>query len=502
MKAKAINFFGCLYDANGVHPDLGKVNAVHALPSSTNITELQEFLGLVTHLSPFIPGLSTLTAPLHDLLKKDADFIWNHTYDAAFQQVKEAFISDTTLRYFDPSLPVTIQVNALQVGIGAALLQNGKPIVFASKALTETECQYANIEREMLAIVFGVERFPTHVYGRSFTIKSDHKPLESISQKNLAGMPASLQCMLLCLQGYDYTICYCPSKEMALPNTLSWFSPHPGPNIPLDIAIHHAHLSPERKEAFQQAFVSDPKMCTLADMIITGWPDDIKVVPHPLHPYWQHHKTLTMEDGLVLCGEALVVPPSERERTLQQLHQFHQGTTKAQLFDHECVFWLGLNKAIEEAVWQCVTCTQFQAQNAAAALTPMPTLSHPWQMCASDIFTLEGTDYLICSDFYSKMILIQHLPSGQSNTVKVVSLLKEMFSECRIPEVLSSDNGPQYASAQFTEFCTSWDISHETSSPHYLQSNGFAKVCVKSMKHALQHAKYNGADPQLALLAL
>ena len=135
-------------DANGVHPDPGKVDAVHALPAPTNITELQEFLGLVTYLSPFIPGLSTLTAPLWELLKKDIDFIWNCTYDAAFEWVKEAVISDTTLRYFDPSLPVTIQVDASQVGLGAVLLQNGKPIAFASKAPTETECWYANIERD------------------------------------------------------------------------------------------------------------------------------------------------------------------------------------------------------------------------------------------------------------------------------------------------------------------------------------------------------------------
>ena len=183
VKAQAVNFFGCLYDANGVHPDPGKVNAVHTLPVPTNVTELQEFLGLVMYLSPFIPGLSTLTTPLHELLKKDTDFIWNCTYDATFQWVKEAVIIDTTLRYFDPSLPMTIQVNASQVGLGAALLQNGKHMAFASKALTETEHWYANIEREreMLAVIFGVERFQMYVYGRSFTIESDHKPLESIS---------------------------------------------------------------------------------------------------------------------------------------------------------------------------------------------------------------------------------------------------------------------------------------------------------------------------------
>ena len=119
-----------------------------------------------------------------------------------------------------------------------------------------------------------------------------------------------------------------------------------------------------------------------------------------------------------------------------------------------------------------------------------------------DIFTLEGIDYVICGNFYSKIILVQCLPSGQSNTVKVILLLKEMFSEYRIPKVLCSDNGPQYVSAQFTQFCTSWGITLETSSPHYPQSNGFVEECVKSMKHALQHAKYSGTDPQLTLLAL
>ena len=383
----------------GVHPDPGKVNAVHALPAPTNITELQEFLCLVTYLSPFIPGLSTVTTPVLELLKKDADFIWNHTYDTAFEQIKEAIVSDTTLRYFDPSLPVTIQVDASQVGLGAALLQNGKPIAFASKALTKTECRYANIEREMIAAVFRAERFHTYVYGWSFMIESDHKLLESISRKNLADTPAWLQHMMLCLQGYDFIIHYCPGKEMVIPDTLSQFSPHPGPDLPLDIAIHHACIMPDCKEAFQQAFINDPEMRALANLIITGWPKDIKEVPHPLHPYWQHRETLTVEDGLVLQGEALVIPPAKRERTRHQLHQFHQGITKSQLLTRGSFFWPGINKAIEEVVCQCEACTQFQSQNAAAPLTPTPTPSCPWQMCATDIFMLEGVDHLVEGDF-------------------------------------------------------------------------------------------------------
>ena len=397
---------------------------------------------------------------------------------------------------------MTIQVHASQVGLGAALLQNGKPVAFASKALTKTECWYVNIEREMLAAVFGVERFHTYVYGRSFMIESDHKLLESISRKNLADMPAWLQCMMLCLRGYDFTIQYSPGKEMVIPDMHSPFSPQPGPDLPLDIAIHHAHITPDCKEAFQQAFVNNPEMRALADLTDTGWPEDIKEVPCPLHPYWQHRETLTIEDGLVLWGKALIIPPAKRERVLHQLHQFHQGITKSQLLACGSFFWPSINKAIEEVVCQCEACIWLQSQNAAAPLTPTPTPLHPWQICATDILKLEGIDHLIVGNFYSKMIFVQHLPPGQSNANKVILLLKEMFPEHGIPKVICSDNGPQYASAQFINFCISWGISHKTSSPHYPQSNGFAEACIKSVKHALQWAKCSGANPQLALLAL
>ena len=201
-----VKFFGYLYDESRVHPDPEKVDAVTALPTATNITELQEFLDMVIYLSPFIPSLSTLTAPLHELLQKDAELSWDAYYQTAFQYVKDAVISDTTLQYFDASCPITVQADTSHVGLGAVLLQDKMPVAFASKALIEVECHYANIECEMLAVVFSAEWFRTYACGRPFTIESDHKPLESITKKSLADTPAQLQCMLLHLQGYDYVL--------------------------------------------------------------------------------------------------------------------------------------------------------------------------------------------------------------------------------------------------------------------------------------------------------
>ena len=162
----------------------------------------------------------------------------------------------------------------------------------------------------MFAVFFRAEQFMVYVYGRPFTIESDHRPLESITKKCLADTPAWLQHMLLCLQGYDYVLHYCPGKGMALPDTLSHFKPESGPEIALDIAIHHACLSPAWKEALQLAFEMDVEMHALADIIISCWPDNIKEVLDRLHPYWQHCESPTIEDGLVFHGEAFIIPPS------------------------------------------------------------------------------------------------------------------------------------------------------------------------------------------------
>ncbi len=500
VKAKSITFFGSCYDENGVHPDPAKVADIKQWAPPDSIQKLQEFLGMVTYLSPFIPGLSTLTAPLRELLRKDADFQWDATYDQAFQKIKDAISADTTLRHFDTNEHVTIQVDASQEGLGAALLQNGKPVAFASKALTETERRYANIERELLAVVFGVERFHTYVFGRYFTIESDHKPLEAITTKTLAQTPPRLQRMLLRLQGYNFTLVYKPGKELLLADALSRYSPQPCGPIKLELSIHTTTLTDDVKSDFQHEIATNPEMKALVDLIICGWPDDIKGVPKALRPYWPHRDCLSLEDGLIFKGETLVIPPGQRQRTLESLHKSHQGITKTTLLAKNHMFWPGYTKAIEETVKKCETCMTHQAKNAPTPLQPTPPPARPWQIVASDIFTLDGTDYLIVGDFYSKMHLVRRYPKGQTTAAKTIGFMKEIFSEHGVPELLRTDNGPQYSADNFAVFCETWQIKHQTSSPGFPQSNGFAEAMVKIVKGTLQRAKESGTDPYLALL--
>ena len=241
----SLPFFGLTFDKKGVHPNENRIKAIKAFNIPNNDTELIEFLGIATYMSTFIPNLVTLTAELRDILKEE-EHTWKESNTEDFKKVKEAIFNATTLAYFRPGIPTTIQVDASGRGLGAVLLQENIPIAFASKSLTTTEQRYANIEREMLAIVFGCERFHYYIYGREFAVITDHKPLEMITKKSLEKAPARLQRMMLRIQTYNYTVTYSPGNTMTLADTLSRQpDADNAAHIDLDVAITPIQFSTE-----------------------------------------------------------------------------------------------------------------------------------------------------------------------------------------------------------------------------------------------------------------
>lgn len=501
IRVPRIKFFGCYYDASGVHPDPEKIDEIQRLRSPQSVTEVQQFLGIVQYMSPFIPNLADHTEILRSMTKKDSVWSWTASHEKSFQKLKSLICSECTLTYFDPKLPTTIQVDASKKGLGAALVQQGKPIAFASKALTDVEQRYANIERELLAIVFGCTRFHTYVFGTKFIVESDHKPLECIQHKSLANTPPRLQRMMLRLQPYDFEIVYKPGKEMVLADSMSRLNPRIAPQIALDQTIHVVQFSTDKLREMQEHTNNDEDLHVLKETILHGWPDTPRQVSKSIRQYWSCRNELSLEDGLVMFGERIIIPRTKQDEVLQKLHYGHQGVSKCQLRAKSCVFWPGINKSIEEIVSKCSICQQYQRNNQPEPLMPHEVPQRPWQTVGMDMFYFDNKDYLLIADYYSKFPFVRYIEKPCTSQ-KIIECLKQLFSEQGCPQRIVSDNAGHFVNSSFKSFANEWGFDHVTSSPGFPQSNGFAERMVQTIKNTLKKSKDSGSDPHLALLCL
>ena len=178
-------FLGHQIDAQGIHPTEDKLKAIVEAPAPTNVQELRSFLGLVNYYGKFIQNAATILAPLNNLLRKDVPWRWTQPCQRSFESAKQTLTSSKVLVHYDPTLPIRLIGDASAYGVGAVIahtLSDGSehPVAFASRTLTSSEKNYSQVEKEALSLIFGVRHFHTYLYGRSFTIVTDHKPLTSI----------------------------------------------------------------------------------------------------------------------------------------------------------------------------------------------------------------------------------------------------------------------------------------------------------------------------------
>ena len=222
LRKSELLFTGHMATDKGLDTDPAKVRAVVEMPTPTDKAGVQRLLGLAQYLAKFLPNLSDVTKPLRDLTQDNVEWTWGEAQEKALDKLKDAVTDTPVLRYYNLNEEVTLQCDASQAGLGAVLMQNGQPVAYASRALTPAETQYAQIEKELLAIVFACKRFDAYVYGRQqVNIQTDHKPLEPIFTKSLDSAPKRLQRMLLQLQKYNITVKYKKGMELLLADTLS-----------------------------------------------------------------------------------------------------------------------------------------------------------------------------------------------------------------------------------------------------------------------------------------
>ena len=189
LRKQEVPYIGHVLTPDSLKLDSSKVKAIVATPTPSDKKALQKLLEMITYLAKFLLNLSDVMEPLRRLLDEDVQWHWNDTHEKSWKQVKQLITREPVSKYFDPSKEVTLQCDASESGLGAIMLQEGQPIAFSSRALTSTERNYAQIEKELLSIVHGCTRFDQYVYGRPITVQTDHKPLESMAPKNVITAP-------------------------------------------------------------------------------------------------------------------------------------------------------------------------------------------------------------------------------------------------------------------------------------------------------------------------
>ena len=194
--------------------DPKKIEAIIQMDPPQNVANLQSFNGMVNYLKKFSPVLSKLSEPLRRPCKSGVKQAWKSEQQNAFETIKQVIMILPVLTYFGKTKKHIIQCDASKKGLGAVLLQESKPVRYVSRALTETEQRYSNIERKLLAIVFTLERLNHYTFGRTITVQSDHQPLQSIWKKSIGLASPRLQRLLLRLAHYDLNKGFSEEKRM------------------------------------------------------------------------------------------------------------------------------------------------------------------------------------------------------------------------------------------------------------------------------------------------
>ena len=367
----SVEYLGYKIDANGVHPLPHKVQAVLDAPAPRNVKELKAYLGMLSYYSRFIPNLSAVLAPLHQLLKASTPWLWTHQTQQVFQTSKQLLASAGVLVHYDPALELIVAGDVSDYGLGAVLSQkmrNGeeRPVAFASRSLSAAEKNYSQVEKETLACIFAVKRFHSYLYGRKFTLTTDHKPLLTLLGEHkpiLHQASARIQRWALILSAYKYKIAFKPSSSHCNGDGLSRLPLEEAPaEVPqpaeLVFLMEHLQDGPVKAHEIRRWTRQDPTLARVLQFIQSGWPTS---GDPELKPFWFKRNELSSEEGCILWGARVVVPSPGRKRVLKELHEGHPGIARMKGLARMHMWWPRMDLDIEQVVRKCEDCQKNQA---------------------------------------------------------------------------------------------------------------------------------------------
>ena len=342
-----------------------------------------------------------------------------------------------------------------------------------------------------------MDKFHYFLYGNKFTIVTDQKPLVSIYQKHLVDVSLRIQRLIVRTLPYNFHIVYVPGKLIpmagALSKNLKKLTSEDKEEDQISLPIlavnyitrNYQHY-PDKPviDQIREETSKDAPLQLLTKYIRNGWPTDLKKLPKELHPYWNYEDELSLEDKILLKSYRILILYTLQIEMLAFIHEGHQGIEKCLPCSRESLFWPGISNEIHQTVDKCGIC-----QPTSTAQRKLPSVSseiplHAWHTLGTDLFYWKHFDFLVLGDYFSKFLIVRKLPSSTSSAVcKEISI----FTEFGKPYIIRSHNGPCYASKEFKELMELFQV-HVTTSPYFLQSNGFAEAMVKIVKKLMDHS--------------
>ena len=360
-----------------------------------------------------MPCLASLLHPLYELLKAEQKLVWSKECEEVFTQAKSQLVEVPVLVHYNPKYPIRLAGDASSYGVGAVLshmFRDGSehPIAFASRTLTPHEKNYPQVEKEALSLVFGIRQFHKYVYGRKFTLVTDHQPLTAILGPK-AGIPtlaaARPQRWALLLSAYSYFLEFRPTKAHANADGLS--------RLPLDHEKTLLELSVDRAFSVAQiqwlpvsastvknATQRHPLLSRVYRYTNTGWPDNI---PDNLKPFFTRRMELSEEGCCLFWGIGVIVPEKLQAAVLALVHEGHVGMVRMKSIARSDVWWPGIDCDLENLGKSCQACLEVQKNPAVAPLHPWVWPSRPWARVHLDFAgPFLGRMFLIAVDTHSK----------------------------------------------------------------------------------------------------
>ena len=362
--------------------------------------------------------MSQLAEPIRELSKDKVPFNWGPEHQAVFKQMEKEIVRAPILAYYNPKKETIFQTNASIKGLGACLLQDQKPVYFASKALTETQRGYVAIEIETPAVAWAMEKFHHFLYASHFILETDQKPLEAILSKSLNQATPRLKRILIRTFPYNFTVGYLPGVTNQFADCLSQMGEQKDsiklPKLQVYQITQQLPASSDNLHQLRLSMKADDELALLKHTTMQGCPQSIKEVSLELQPFWTFREELTVEDGLILKGTRILIPNKQCKAILKLLHEGHSGLNKCKQRAKETVYWPGLNYQLEDLVLNCELC--FKYLTAKCKLEPTLLLGqqvplYPWTKLAMGVFHFEEASYLLIVDYTSRYPVVHKLTS-------------------------------------------------------------------------------------------